>query len=68
MDNKRFRLGNDGLQVVLYKQLVVFLFSLVNLEQLVKMDEWRLLHPLNQVASYLFACMDKAPISVATKT
>ena len=39
MDNKRFRLGNDGLQVVLYKQLVVFLFSLVNLEQLVKMDE-----------------------------
>ena len=46
----------------------MLLFNLVNVEQLVKMDEWRLLHPLNQVASYLFACVDRAPISVAKKT
>ena len=39
MDHKRFRLRNNGLQVVLYKQLVMLLFNLVNVEQLVKMDE-----------------------------
>ena len=32
-------LHNNGLQVVLYKQLVMLLFNLVNVEQLVKMDE-----------------------------
>lgn len=63
MDYKWLSLNENDPQIFLYKQHIVISFSLVNLEQFVKAGEWRILYPLDQVASSIFTYTDKTLIS-----